>query len=80
MGGATRGRAGSGVDGAPIPSADAHEENDVGTPRPAGGYVIANGIDRDQADELRRRHDDVVVSRNLDGTYRVTRNTRDKRD
>ena len=37
------------------------------------GYVLANGVDRDTADELRRTHDKVVVSRNADGTYRVTR-------
>lgn len=38
-----------------------------------GGYVLANGIDRATADELRKRNDGAVVSRNADGTYRVTR-------
>jgi hypothetical protein len=35
--------------------------------------VVANGVDRAEADRLRRIGDDVVVSRNTDGTYRVTR-------
>lgn len=39
----------------------------------AGGYVLANGVDRQTADELRKRHAGAVVSRNVDGTYRVTR-------
>jgi hypothetical protein len=39
----------------------------------AGGYVLANGVDRATADELRRRNDGVVVSKNADGTYRVTK-------
>lgn len=39
----------------------------------AGGYVIANGVDRATADELRRRNEGVVVSRNANGTYRVTK-------
>ncbi len=39
----------------------------------AGGYVLANGVDRATADELRKRNDGAVVSRNADGTYRVTR-------
>ena len=39
----------------------------------AGGYVLANGVDRATADELRLRNDGAVVSRNADGTYRVTR-------
>ncbi len=38
-----------------------------------GGYVLANGVDRATADELRKRNDGAVVSRNADGTYRVTR-------
>ncbi|MEO0493448.1 MAG: hypothetical protein AAF081_08525 [Actinomycetota bacterium] len=37
------------------------------------GYVLANGVDRDEADRLRRDHPGAVVSRNHDGTYRVTR-------
>ncbi len=39
----------------------------------AGTYVLANGVDRATADELRTRYDGVVVSKNADGTYRVTR-------
>jgi hypothetical protein len=35
--------------------------------------VVANGVDRAEADRLRKEGDDVVVSRNADGTYRVTR-------
>ncbi|MEQ8842959.1 MAG: hypothetical protein RIB98_18430 [Acidimicrobiales bacterium] len=42
-------------------------------PNTTGGYVLANGVDRSTADELRKRNDGVVVSRNADGTYRVTR-------
>lgn len=38
-----------------------------------GGYVLANGVDRATADELRKQYDGAVVSRNADGTYRVTR-------
>lgn len=38
-----------------------------------GGYVLANGVDRAAADELRKHNDGAVVSRNTDGTYRVTR-------
>lgn len=37
------------------------------------GYVLANGVDRATADELRRCNAGAVVSRNADGTYRVTR-------
>ena len=39
----------------------------------AGGYVLANGVDRATADELRSRNEGAVVSKNADGTYRVTR-------
>ena len=39
----------------------------------AGGYVVANGVDRRTADQLRQAHEGAVVSRNADGTYRVTR-------
>jgi hypothetical protein len=39
----------------------------------AGGYVLANGVDRETADELRTRNEGAVVSKNADGTYRVTR-------
>lgn len=39
----------------------------------AGGYVVANGVDRPTADRLRAEHETAVVSRNSDGTYRVTR-------
>lgn len=45
----------------------------VETQRTAGGYVVANGVDRRTADELKTTYPSVVVSRNLDGTYRVTR-------
>ena len=38
-----------------------------------GGYVLANGVDRSTADELRKGNEGAVVSRNADGTYRVTR-------
>lgn len=37
------------------------------------GYLLANRVDRTEADRLRREHPDAVVSRNADGTYRVTR-------
>ena len=39
----------------------------------AGGYVLANRVDRATADELRKRNDGALVSRNNDGTYRVTK-------
>jgi len=45
----------------------------VGTREPVGMVVVANGVDRVEADRLRRTGDDIVVSRNTDGTYRVTR-------
>jgi hypothetical protein len=45
----------------------------VGTRQPVGMVVVANGVDRAEADRLRRTGDDIVVSRNTDGTYRVTR-------
>ena len=45
----------------------------VGTREPVGMVVVANGVDRAEADRLRREGDNVVVSRNADGTYRVTR-------
>ena len=45
----------------------------VGTRKPVGMVVVANSVDRAEADRLRRAGDDVVVSRNTDGTYRVTR-------
>ncbi|MGB0616318.1 MAG: hypothetical protein ACPGQJ_10740 [Acidimicrobiales bacterium] len=37
------------------------------------GYLLANRVDRTEADRLRREHPGAVVSRNADGTYRVTR-------
>ena len=37
------------------------------------GYVVANGIDRRAADRLKASNEGVVVSRNADGTYRVTK-------
>ena len=45
----------------------------VGTREPVGMVVVANGVDRDEADRLRRTGDNIVVSRNADGSYRVTR-------
>ena len=38
-----------------------------------GGYLLANAIDRTEADRLRVEYPGAVVSRNADGTYRVTR-------
>ncbi|MEM8706285.1 MAG: hypothetical protein AAGE98_07500 [Actinomycetota bacterium] len=38
-----------------------------------GGYLLANSVDRAEADRLRRDHPGAVVSKNHDGTYRVTR-------
>ena len=38
-----------------------------------GGYLLANNVDRAEADRLRRDHPGAIVSRNHDGTYRVTR-------
>ena len=38
-----------------------------------GGYLLANSIDRAEADRLRAEYPGAVVSRNADGTYRVTR-------
>ena len=38
-----------------------------------GGYLLANSIDRSEADRLRAEYPGAVVSRNADGTYRVTR-------
>ncbi|MEM9468247.1 MAG: hypothetical protein AAGA90_22950 [Actinomycetota bacterium] len=38
-----------------------------------GSYLVANRIDRAEADRLRAEHPGVIVSRNTDGTYRVTR-------
>lgn len=37
------------------------------------GYLLANGIDRHEADRLRAEYPGAIVSRNIDGTYRVTR-------
>jgi len=45
----------------------------VNVQKTAGGYVIANGVDRATADELRERNKGAVVNKNADGTYRVTR-------
>ena len=38
-----------------------------------GGYLLANRIDRGEADRLRAEYPGAIVSRNADGTYRVTR-------
>jgi len=37
------------------------------------GYLLANNVDRDEADRLRNENPGAVTSRNADGTYRVTR-------
>ena len=37
------------------------------------GYLLANRVDRAEADRLRAEVPGVIVSRNADGTYRVTR-------
>jgi len=39
----------------------------------AGSYVVANRVDRAEADRLRLETKGAVASRNADGTYRVTR-------
>lgn len=39
----------------------------------SGSYLLANNVDRDEADRLRAEHPGAVVSRNADGTYRITR-------
>ncbi len=86
MGGSRRTRATSAGSVTPAAADAVHEENDVTTPPvsgtpseadTAGGYLVANGVTRAEADRLRRIHADVVVSRNLDGTFRVTRSLRD---
>ena len=43
------------------------------TQKTAGGYVVANGVDRHRAEQLKAAYDGAVVSRNADGTYRVTK-------
>jgi ribosomal protein L10 len=49
----------------------------VGARGQVGIVVVANGVDRAEADRLRKEGraegEAVVVSRNADGTYRVTR-------
>lgn len=45
----------------------------MGIQQTAGGYVVANGVDRTTALELRRQYEGAIVSRNSDGTYRVTK-------
>jgi hypothetical protein len=51
----------------------------VGARGQVGIVVVANGVDRAEADRLRKEGreggDAMVVSRNADGTYRVTRGT-----
>ncbi len=37
-----------------------------------GGYLLANGVSRSEADKLRHDNPGSVASRNADGTYRVT--------
>ncbi len=43
------------------------------TIKPTSGYLLANGVDRDEADQLRCENPGSVASRNADGTYRVTK-------
>ncbi len=43
------------------------------TTQSVSGYLLANGIDRLEADRLRIENPGSVASRNADGTYRVTR-------
>jgi len=55
------------------PRGSASKEIQVSISKTAGGYVLANGVNRAAADELRKQYESTVVSRNADGTYRVTR-------
>lgn len=59
--------------GSPSPRGSTNEEYSVITHKPAGGYILANGVDRATADELRKDNEGAVVNRNADGTYRVTK-------
>ena len=43
------------------------------TKRAPNGYLLANGVDREEADRLRQENPGSVASRNADGTYRITR-------
>lgn len=45
----------------------------MGPQQATGGYLVANGVDRATAETLRRDNPGAVVSRNADGSYRVTR-------
>ena len=45
----------------------------MGQQQTAGGYVVANGVDRATALALRAQYAGAIVSRNSDGTYRVTK-------
>lgn len=56
-----------------VPQAVDHRGAQVTVNNTTAGYVLANGVDRATADQLRKTNDGVVVSRNADGTYRVTR-------
>ena len=38
-----------------------------------GSYLLANNVDRVEADRLRAENPGAIVSRNADGTYRITR-------
>ncbi len=44
----------------------------VETKHLTGGYLLANGVSRTEADKLRESNPGSVASRNADGTYRVT--------
>ena len=39
-------------------------------------YLLANRVDRDEADRIRAANPGAVVSRNTDGSYRITRGRR----
>lgn len=38
-----------------------------------GSYLLANNVDRQEADRIRAEVPGAIVSRNADGTYRITR-------
>ena len=50
-----------------------HGASSVETKRAPNGYLLANGVDREEADRLRQENPGSVASRNADGTYRITR-------
>ncbi|MDG1410687.1 MAG: hypothetical protein P8L46_09235 [Acidimicrobiales bacterium] len=44
----------------------------MGPKQCTGGYLLANGVSRTEADRLREENPGSVASRNADDTYRVT--------